>query len=185
MKYLRLKIIVYLLFHHLTATGQSDRMICRQGNVTFFSYTAVENIEAVNNQVVSVADLGSGEIAVQMLMRAFVFKKALMEEHFNESYVESDIFPKLTFTGNIEDFINNRPSSGESRMIRGLMDFHGVQKQVLVKTKIEMQDAKLVLSGNFNVLIDDFDIKVPALLVPNISKEIQITYRFEYEVYED
>ncbi len=175
---------------HLGLLGQEQgNMICRQGKVAFFSYTSVENIEAVNNQVVSVLNLEKKEIAVSMLMRAFVFKKALMEEHFNESYVESDIYPKLTFTGNMA----NRESLDQTTLaqidapqqIKGIMDFHGVKKEVDIMVQVENQNENLVLTGDFNVAIDDFDIKVPPLLVPNIAKEIQVTFRFEYTPYEE
>ncbi|UOY07468.1 YceI family protein [Muricauda sp. SCSIO 64092] len=177
--------LVLILLLHLGLYGQySGNLICRQGKVSFFSYTAVENIEATNNQVVSIVDENSGEIAVQMLMRAFVFKKALMEEHFNESYVESDTYPKLTFSGKINDFDGVWETTAP-KFVDGIMDFHGVQKTIALKISIENENNNLVLSGDFNVSIDDFDIKVPPLLVPNISKEIQVMFRFEYVPYEE
>ena len=176
-----LVLIFFLL--HFGLFAQSTKMICRQGKVSFFSYTAVENIEATNNQVQSIIDLKNAEIGVQMLMRAFVFKKALMEEHFNESYVESDTYPNLTFLGKISDFGNE--TSNIPKRVKGLMNFHGVEKEVEIRTTIEKEDDKLLLTGDFNVAIDDFAIKVPPLLVPNISKEIQVMFRFEYTPYEE
>lgn len=184
MKNSRFKLGLIFLLLPLAIHAQSKKMICRQGNVTFFSYTAVENIEAANNQVVSIIDISNGEIGVQMLMRAFVFKKALMEEHFNESYVESDIYPKLTFTGAFENMPETL-NSPNSIIINGSMDFHGVQREVQLTARAEKKESTIILNGDFNVLIDDFAIKVPALLVPNISKEIQVTFRFEYYDYEN
>lgn len=175
---------ILILLCHFAVQSQSSKLICRQGQVSFFSYTAVENIEAINNQAVSVIDTGNGEIGVQILMRAFVFKKALMEEHFNESYVESDVYPKLTFSGSIGDF-NEQLTNDTPIFIKGVMDFHGVQKEVAIKTAITKENNVVVLDGNFSTAIDDFDISVPALLVPNISKEIQVTFRFEYTPYEN
>ena len=176
--------LIFLLFlAHLGLFAQGDKIIARQGKVSFFSYTSVENIEATNNQVVSVIDRQSGEIAVQMLMRAFVFKKALMEEHFNESYVESDTYPKLTFTGTT-DALKNQVLSNSPIFIKGIMDFHGVQKDIEIKTVITNNTDTVVLEGDFNVNITDFAITIPPLLVPNISKEIQVMFRFEYTPYE-
>jgi len=190
MKRTRTTILIPLLLLHLALFGQEQgNMICRQGKVAFFSYTSVENIEAVNNQVVSVLNLNKKEIGVQMLMRAFVFKKALMEEHFNESYVESDIYPKLTFSGSIADLDGIDQTAiaqiATPRLITGTMDFHGVQKEVKIMVQMENQNDNLVLTGDFNVAIDDFDIKVPPLLIPNIAKDIQVTFRFEYTPYEE
>ena len=175
--------LLIILLHFGLQGQQGGKLICRQGKVSFFSYTVVENIEATNNQVVSIIDRETGEIGVQMLMRAFVFKKALMEEHFNESYVESDTYPKLTFSGKILDF--NNDVGNTVKFTKGVMDFHGVQKEIDVKTVVENENNKLLLTGDFTVAIDDFDIKVPPLLVPNISKEIQVMFRFEFAPYEE
>ncbi len=173
-----------LLFIFLCSYGFSqDKIIARQGQVSFFSYTSVENIEAVNNQVLSIIDLSNGDIAVSMLMRAFVFKKALMEEHFNESYIETDLYPKLQFEGKIPDM--STISEARTKMVKGEMTLHGKTKDVVVKTNIDRVDGAYVLTGNFEVGVSDFDINVPALLRPNIAKMIKIKFRFEYEPYEN
>lgn len=174
---------VLFLFHFGLSAQNYNRVIARQGQVSFFSYTSVENIEASNNQALSIIEMESGKIAVQVLLRAFVFKKALMEEHFNESYVESDIYPKLLFNGNFTNFeaLNN---DGSPMFIKGIIDFHGVKKEIEIKTAVETNNENIVLSGDFLVAIDDFNIKVPPLLVPNISEEIQVKFRFEYTPYE-
>jgi len=175
-------IVLFFIFTNCCGFAQ-DKMIARQGRVSFFSYTSVENIEAVNNQVLSIIDLSSGEIAVNMLMRAFVFKKALMEEHFNESYIESDLYPKLQFDGQITDF-DAATTAAQTKMVRGEMTLHGVTKEIEVKTLIERTDGAYTLSGNFEVGVSDYDINVPPLLRPNIAKVIKIKFKFEYETYE-
>ena len=175
--------IVLLLLHFGLYSQSNNRAIARQGQVSFFSYTSVENIEASNNQVLSIIDQQNGKVAVRVLLRAFVFKKALMEEHFNESYVESDIYPELIFDGKLIDY--DASKFGDSpQFIKGIMDFHGVKKEIEIKANVAVTNRKIVLSGDFEVAIDDFKIKVPALLVPNISKEIQVKFRFEYSPYE-
>lgn len=184
MKNQKTNLCILVFLFHFGLFSQSTKIISRQGKVTFFSYTSVENIEATNNQVLSIINTQNGDIAVQLLMRAFVFKKALMEEHFNESYVESDTYPKLTFSGKIEDFNVETQNSGPM-FIKGLMDFHGVQKEIEVKTTVREENNTLVLDGTFDVAIDDFNISVPTLLVPNISKKIEVRFRFEYIPYED
>jgi len=125
---LKYQLFLSLLFLQFAFVQSQDRIITRQGQVSFFSYTAVENIEADNNQVYSIVDLSTNEVAVSLLLRAFVFKKALMEEHFNESYVESDIYPKLNFSGVLENFSRETQGS-QTRIIKGTLDFHGVQKE--------------------------------------------------------
>ncbi len=177
------RVLIPLICLPLLTLGQvNDKIITRQGQVSFFSYTSVENIEATNNQVFSIMDQKSGEIAVQMLLRAFVFKKALMQEHFNESYVESDLYPKLVFSGNMLD-VGDEPTI--VRTVKGIMDFHGVQKEIEIKTKVESSSKGVILHGEFEVGVADFNINIPPLLRPNIAKAIQVMFRFEYEPYEE
>lgn len=161
----------------------SQQVITRQGSLSFFSYTTVENIEATNNQVYSVLDLSTNEIAISMLMRAFVFKKSLMQEHFNESYIESDIFPKATFSGKIVD-LDNSLSEAQTKMAQGSLTIHGVTKEISIPVTIVKQNDIIIFKGDLDVLVSDFNIKIPPILAPNISKIISINFTFEYEPYE-
>ncbi len=176
---------VFLLgFNSFNTTLPPEQYITRQGQVSFFSYTSVENIEAKNNQVLSILDPQKGEIAVSMLMNGFQFKKSLMRMHFNESYIESDLYPKATFEGTIPNF---DITEGEqvTRLIKGKLTIRDIQKEVTIKTLIKHPDTQTyIFEGTFDIAIKDFAIKVPALLAPNIAKTIAIKTRFEYSPYE-
>jgi hypothetical protein len=160
----------------------AQKVIARQGRIAFFSYTPVENIKAENNQVLSIIDLSNGRIAVSMLMNAFIFEKALMREHFNESYVESDIYPRATFEGEILDF-DPELEEEQTRMVKGTFNMHGVSKELEIKTKINYKGSRFELIGNFEPTVDDYKIKIPPLLAGNIAKVISVDFRFEYEPY--
>ncbi|NAS29345.1 YceI family protein [Flavobacteriaceae bacterium R38] len=174
--------LIFILTHYIgfSQSQAQEEVIARLGQVSFFSYTSVENIEATNNQSHSIIDLSNGEIAVSILLRAFVFKKALMEEHFNESYVESDIYPKIQLHGNILDFDSNLQGV-QTKIVKGTMSFHGVNRDIEIKTKIDNTEGSYILSGDFEVNIKDYEIKVPPLLARNIAKTIKVTFRFEYQ----
>ncbi|WP_239540784.1 YceI family protein [Spongiivirga citrea] len=172
-----------LLLPFLIDQPPTERVIARQGKVSFFSYTSVEHIKAENNQVFSIIDLDSGEIAVSMLMNAFVFEKALMREHFNESYVESDIYPKATFKGKIVDFDPNMEEV-QTRIVKGVFKMHGATKELEIKTKIEKTGNDFVITGTFEAMVKDYNIKIPPLLRGNIAKTISIDFNFKYEPYE-
>ena len=130
-------LLLLVFFVSQICVGQTGgRIITKQGQVSFFSHTSVEDIEATNNQVLNIVDFSSGEVAISMLMRAFVFKKALMQEHFNESYIESDIYPKCSFEGKIIDLEQPLPSE-QTKLIKGRVTIHGVSKELEIKTKIE------------------------------------------------
>lgn len=160
-----------------------SQFIARQGQVTFFSYTSVENIEAKNNQVLSILDVEKKEIAISMLMRAFVFKKDLMYEHFNESYIESDMYPKATFQGKIIDFETAVPS--QTKMINGTLTIHGISKEIAIKAIIKNNNNAYFLEGEFSLQVKDFDIKIPPILSSNIAKTISLKFRFQYQPYEE
>ena len=179
----KLIILIFLLINFTDDDTKSDQFITRQGQVSFFSYTSVEDIEAKNNQVLSIIDISKNEIAVSMLMNAFVFKKSLMHEHFNESYIESDLYPKATFEGNIIDF-DPSETDIQTRMVKGKLTIHGITKEVEIKTTIEQVNGSFVLNGDFEVTVKDFDIKIPPILAPNIAKVISIKFKFEYQHYE-
>lgn len=162
----------------------AQKIIARQGQVAFFSYTPVENIKAENNQVFSIIDLSTGEVAVSMLMNAFIFEKALMREHFNESYIESDIYPKATFEGQILNF-EGFPNTEQTNIIRGDFSMHGVSREIEVKAKMKFSEGRWTMTGEFEAVVDNYEIKIPALLSGNIAKVVSVKFRFEFESYEE
>lgn len=175
---------IFLLFTFFAnLESEKNQFIARQGQISFFSYTSVENIEAKNNQVLSLLDIDKKEIAVSMLMRAFVFKKDLMYEHFNESYIESDIYPKANFEGKIIDF--DADLEKQTRIIKGTLTIHGITKEIEIKSTIKKSNNTYDISGDFSVFVNDFDIKIPPILSSNIAKTISINFRFQYQKYEE
>ncbi|MDD7913084.1 YceI family protein [Polaribacter ponticola] len=107
-----------------------------------------------------------------------------MYEHFNESYIESDIYPKASFLGKILD-LDLVSKETQTKIIRGKLTVHGITKEIDIKTTIEYINDNYVLSGNFNVLVKDFEIKIPPILSSNIAKTISIKFRFQYQPYEE
>jgi hypothetical protein len=178
---LPLLFLVYTVLSNLQS--ESNQCLTRQVEITFFSYTTVEDIKAVNNQVLSIVDISNSEIAISMLMRAFVFEKSLMEQHFNESYMESDIYPKATFEGVIKNFDPHLIGT-QNRVIIGLLVVYGVSKPVVIRARIDHDKEDYIFSGKFVAPIKDYDIKIPALLAANIAKTISISFRFEFASYE-
>ncbi|MFT7442523.1 MAG: polyisoprenoid-binding protein YceI [Maribacter sp.] len=176
--------LFFLIISFTNFDVKQSQFIARQGQVSFFSYTSVENIEAKNNQVLSLLDIDKKEIAISMLMRAFVFKKDLMYEHFNESYIESDMYPKANFIGKIIDF-DALNKETQTRIVRGKLTIHGITKEIDIKTAIKKTDGNYCISGDFDISIKDFQIKVPPILSSNIAKTISVKFTFQYQPYEE
>lgn len=182
MNKLYLQVIFFSVF--ISQLNAQEQFIARQGQISFFSYTSVENIEAKNNQVLSILDIEKNEIAVSMLMRAFVFKKDLMHEHFNESYIESDIYPKATFKGAILDF-DSLLTSSQTKIIRGTITIHGISKEIDIKATINKERRGYSIDGEFNLVVKDFNIKIPPILSKNIAKIVSVKIKFQYDPYEE
>lgn len=154
-----------------------DRYLTKNGEASFFSEAPLENIEATNQQVLGIIDVTSQQIAISLLMKSFQFEKALMQEHFNENYVESDKYPKAKFKGvfsstNKIDFASNNVYEVD---IMGDLTIHGVTKSVNTKGVISLNDNVLVARSKFKIKVDDFDIEVPKAVNKNIAEEIEIS----------
>ena len=114
----------------------------------------------------------------------FIFEKALMREHFNESYIESDLYPKAVFEGNIINFDPDLEGE-QTRFIKGEFSMHGVTKSLEIKAKITKQKTNYTINGNFQAEVEDYNIKIPALLKGNIAKTISVDFNFQYESYDN
>ncbi|WP_291869070.1 YceI family protein [Maribacter sp.] len=175
MKYIFTIIICFIITNNLIA---QDRYITKQGTISFFSHSPVEDIEAINNQILSIVDIETGDIAISVLMKSFMFEKSLMQEHFNENYVESDKFPKAKFTGKIIDI---KDSTDKNKVfIEGDLTIHGITNKVKVKADIEV-DNNVSLKGVFTVLVADYEINIPSVVKNNIAKTIEITFSLNHK----
>ncbi len=157
----------------------------RTGEITFYSETPVENIKGVNNQASCIFDTDKGEMALFVLMKGFEFEKALMQDHFNENYVESDKFPKATFKGKILNYkgLDLKSSDPQELEVEGDLNVHGVTRHIKTTATVQPKGGKLIGHANFPIKIGDFDIKIPKAVINNINEEVQVTVNLELEPY--
>lgn len=173
-------IVISILF--MQNINAQDKYLTKEGFVSFFSHSMVEDIKADNNQVLSVVDTKTGKIAIQLLMRSFMFEKALMREHFNENYVESYKFPKATFSGIIRNF-DELDETNTVTEIAGILTVHGKEKEISSKVTVNITENEIILTGDFKVEVADFDIKIPAIVANNIAKTIKVSFELHHEPY--
>jgi len=176
-------LLLFLITSSLGFIKPKKQFITRNGQVTFFSYASAENIKAENNETLSLLDAKEGKIAVNILMRAFEFEKSLMQEHFNDSYIESDIFPRATFQGAILNF-KPKQSGIQTKFIKGDFTLHGVTKPLKIKSDIEYKSGSYTITGETSIDVKDFKIKIPQILSSKIAKTVKIKFNFKYEPYE-
>jgi hypothetical protein len=176
---MKTKILMLLLIVSITCFGQ-DKVITKNGTIDFeASVPTFEEIKAKNNSVSCILNTKTGEIASLALMKGFRFKIALMEEHFNENYVESDKFPKATFKGKIENFDYSKISMiATSYTIKGKLELHGKSKDINSIVKIKKGKEGLELVSNFSVNTDDFEIEIPSVVSKKVSKKVNIKFDF-------
>jgi len=147
----------------------------REGHVHFFSSTPIEDIEADNHQMRGCVDAATGELAGQIQRSGLHVEKAWMEEHFNESYVESDKHPKATFLGQIQDW-SDALSDGTSRKVvaKGSFNIHGVEQPADISGELQWTGESWALSAQFDVSLEAHNILIPAVVKDNISPVIAV-----------
>jgi len=175
------KILIALLFINGIIAIAQEKIITKTGTVNFeASVPAVEEVKAKNNSVSCVLNTKTGHIASLAMAKGFRFKVALMEEHFNENYIESEKFPKIIFKGIIQDFkFEDLNASEKTYKINGTMELHGKTKEIIVTAKIKKTDNITSIVSKFSVNVSDFDIEIPSVVSKKLSKKVDIDLDFE------
>jgi hypothetical protein len=175
-------VLVLFLSFSFVSVGQT-KYFSRNGKVVFKSDAPLEKIDAINKKASGVIDTESGAIQFSVLMKAFEFKKALMQEHFNENYVESSKFPKSTFKGVIKnnDEINWEKDGEYEANISGQMTLHGITKSKDVLGTIMIENGKLSGSTRFDILLSDYEIGIPKVVQGKISENVQVEVSILFE----
>jgi polyisoprenoid-binding protein YceI len=171
------KIILSIALLASVSATQAQKYFTRNGHLGFFSKTNMEDIKANNESVTYIVDWTTGEIQISALQTNFKFEKALMQEHYNENYVESTKFPKATFKGKIENVnaINIKKDGTYTANVSGSLDIHGVSKYYTTKATFKVSGGHVVAETKFNVKCADHNIKIEANLKNNISESIEIS----------
>lgn len=163
----------------VTAKGQ-DVYICRNVEASFFSSAPVEDIEARTSQGFSALSPKENTIFCKIPIRSFVFRKSLMQEHFNDNYLESDKYPYAEFSGRILSGGDVSVQGDHAVVIEGQLTLHGVVRQYKIEGTIHSTGSELTANSHFMVRLADHHIKIPAILFHNIAEvvDVKITARY-------
>lgn len=179
------KQIFLLVMCLISATGfTQNRYFTKSGNIVFNAGTMLEDIEGVTNTSSSVFDANTGQIEFAVLIKGFEFKRALMQEHFNENYLESDKFPRSIFKGritNIEE-VNFQKDGTYPVMVNGSLEIHGVTKQIETRGTIKVAGESVLANTDFNVILSDYNITIPGLVKDKVSKTAAIKVNCNYKL---
>jgi polyisoprenoid-binding protein YceI len=175
-------LILLILCGSFGAQSQ-DIYFTRTGRIDFHAGTSLEDIDAVNNEVASLLNVKTGELVFTVLIKSFHFKRALMEEHFNENYMESNQFPKASYKGKITQPALVKPGSNGTYSVvtEGELTIHGVTRKVTAPAKITVSNGKMTGQATFKILLADYNIQIPGVVAEKISKEAEIQVSCVYE----
>ncbi len=171
-------IIFTLLLFSTSAFGQ--KFVSEKSMVTFFSDAAIEDITAENTKSSSIFNSSNAEIVFSIPVKDFQFHKALMQEHFNEKYMETEKFPKATFQGKLIDF-NSQTEGVQQVKAQGKLTVHGVAKDVEIPGTVEIAGKKLIMKSKFMIVLEDYQVMRPQMLWQNIAEQVEVTIEFNYK----
>lgn len=171
--------IVSVAFFMVTSIALSQKYYTKEGELSFeASVKAFEPVAAVHNGATAVLDASNGKLAVLALVRGFRFRNATMEEHFNENYIESDTYPKASFTGVIEDFDIESLSDSQEVTITGNLTIREKDKPVTTQAFLKKTEAGITLTSSFDTSPADFGIEIPKIVRNKITDVIHVEITF-------
>lgn len=174
-----LKIFLSAVFSFaiITHSFGQGKFYTKTGKIEFYSKAPLEDITAKTNTAAAILDAGTGAFQFSVVMKSFEFKKALMQEHFNENYVESDKYPKGEFRGSIinNSAVNYGKDGTYPVTVKGKMSIHGVTRDVEIPGTLRVENGVLYASAAFNLLVSDYNIKIPAVVKDKLSNTIHVT----------
>ena len=181
------KLIITALSGTLLSFGANAQLFRGKpdaSTISFFSKSPLEDIEATNKKAAVVLRTTTNDIQFGVPMISFKFPKPLMEEHFNENYVESDKYPTCTFKGKINETIDYTKDGENKVTATGTMNLHGVSKEVEAAGTLTIKGKEITIVSAFKLKVADYNIKVPSLYVQNIAEVIDVKVNAVLEPYE-
>lgn len=177
-------IFTLLMLVFASSAFAQGKFMTRNGAVSFTAEGVVKDgVQAKNDQGACVLDASNGEVVFQILIKSFQFQKALMQEHFNENYMESHKFPKATLKGKINEWnkIDLKKNGTHAVTVSGDLNIHGVSQKVTKAGKVEVKDGKIRLMSDFEVTLADHNIAIPKIVEDKIAKTAQVSLNMQLE----
>lgn len=176
------RLILSVIILSLVASVNAQKFMTKNGFISFFGHTPMEDIKADNNQVASVLDISTGDLVFQVLIKSFHFDRALMEEHFNENYMESDKFPKATFKGKITNLqsVNFTKNGTYDVTVEGDLTIRDATNKINAKGTLEVVTGGINANSKFLISPEDYKINIPGLVREKIAKNLEVTVTIKY-----
>src|ERR1035437_2687843 len=146
--------------------------------ISFFSKGPIEDIYAINKSSKPILNTATNDVAIKITIKGFEFDDKLMEEHFNEKYLESDTYPYAIFTGKINEKIADFKKDGTYKVtVTGKLTMHGVEREITIKAVATVKDEIIIFESKFFIALKDYKIEVPRLVAQNIAEQVEVTIK--------
>lgn len=175
------QLIITTLALCFSVVALSQKYTTKTGEIIFeASVPSFEEVKAKNTTASAILNSDTGDFAALVLIKGFRFKVALMEEHFNENYIESEKYPKATLKGSIKDFnLESLINEAQNYVMQADLTLHGKTKSLEVPISMQVRDGQVVLTTSFTLNPDDFDISIPNIVRNKVAKEVNVSVIFE------
>lgn len=176
------RLFILFFFLNIVFAVNAQKYMTKNGFIGFYSHTPMEDIKADNNQVAGVLDTSTGEMVFQALIKSFHFDRALMEEHFNENYMESDKFPKASFKGKITNLsaVDFSKNGTYNVTVEGDLTIRDATNKISIKGTLEVVTGGINANSIFNIVPEDYKIKIPGVVREKIDKNLEVTVTMKY-----
>ncbi|HLG36337.1 MAG TPA: YceI family protein [Bacteroidia bacterium] len=177
------KIFLLLILSLSFVLSRAQLYSCKEGTVSFFSEAPLENIDAINRNINSFLNFATDEVIFLLPIRGFEFDRDLMEEHFNEKYLESDKYPNATFRGKITEKGEVSKPGIHNITVTGKLTMHGVENEITVPGVVITAEDTIKIRSLFTIALKDYKIKVPKLVFQNIAETVTVKVNAAYTIY--
>ncbi len=167
------KIVLSIIGATLSTGLFSQIYLAKTCEISFYSHSPIEDIKAFNKAAKPMLNIATGDVQIKIVMTAFQFEKPLMQEHFNEEYVESEKYPNAIYKGKINEPVDYTKDGETKVTVTGKFSIHGVEKEKTINGVITVKGNQIMLSSTFNLHVADYKIQVPSLYVTNIAEDVE------------
>ncbi len=180
---MKFPILFSILFLSVSMAAQSP-LITKDGTTTFFSHSPIEDIEAINDKTTAAINFVKGDVVVKMLIKHFTFENALMQEHFNENYMESEKFPAAIFKGKLvsDNAIDLSQDGSYEVTLDGQLTIRGISTPLEAPATITVSGDQVSATTVFIARPAEYDIKIPAVVIKNIAEEIKVSTSLTFTI---
>lgn len=179
---MQIRIIVFLIMSLSSLGLNAQQYRVEKGTVRFFSEAPLEDIEAIHHNPKGAIRLSDSSIVILLANIAFEFDKSLMEEHFNENYMETETYPYSKFKGKIVSGCDFQKDGEYAVTVEGDLEIHGVTLKRTVSGTITKKGDKLILHAKFSIHVADHEVEVPSMYIDNIAEDVEVTINLQMKV---